>query len=149
MTSLGFQLLFWEGETFWIVSLLLVFPALILLVMLWKREVIAVHDGTHLLIGLPIFASEDRTTYASAGAIGTGFRTRFRNGMNLKSTNYGDEDFDGPTLVKRAYTGASIGDTWAAHQRSIQTLETHDNPVDRGLSFDTYVKIICQRTGRI
>jgi hypothetical protein len=142
LLTLGFGFLFYEGETFSIFRLLLGFPALVLLLMWRQGEVIAVHRRTEILFGQPIFASGDGTAYATLSGLGVQFRTRFQNSAILKSTNYGDGDSTVGTPVWRAYSGATIGETWAAHRQSIQTFEAQNISVQQEISWDAHVELV-------
>lgn len=143
----GFELMFWEGETFSIFSIFLVFPALVYLTMLFYREVMALSGWSRILVGQPILASEDKSTYANLSGLGVKFRTSFQNGVILTSMNYGEEGSDGPILMKHCYTHVDFRETWAAHQQSIQSLEAEGNLVDREMSFEAYVEIIHKCAG--
>ena len=58
------------GQTFPIMSLILFFPAIVLLLMLWKREMITINRGKEFLIGHAIYASEDKTAFAHPSGLG-------------------------------------------------------------------------------
>jgi len=143
----GFELMFWEGEMFSIFSVLLVFPALVYLTMLFYREVMALSGWSRLVVGQPILASEDKSTYANLSGLGVKFRTSFQSGIILTSMNYGEGGSDGPILVKHCYTHVDFSETWAAHQQSIQAMEAEGNLVEREMSFEAYVEIIHKSAG--
>jgi hypothetical protein len=83
LSLLGFSYLFSVGQTFPVMSLVLIFPAIVLLMMLWVREVITLHGGMEFLVGRPIYASADRTTFAHSGGLGIVFLTAFQYGSIL------------------------------------------------------------------
>jgi hypothetical protein len=139
---LGFAPLFAEGETFPVFRILLGFPAVILLQMRAKREVIAM-TGARVVIGFPIFASGDKTSYGHPSGLGVAFHTEFSDGTLLKTANYG-QDADAPMWVRRASKGASISETWTAHQSAIRSLEVSGNRVDSQFSFDGYAAILAR-----
>lgn len=142
LTSLGFNLLFFEASTFPLFRLLLIFPAIVVLLMLWKPETMTIHQGSKILIGHPVFGSRDKTTYAQILGLGVMFHTLFKSPKMLVSRTYGSDEFNLPTYVRHSYAGASISDVWAAHQESIQAIEVNGDSVDRDLNFETFVEII-------
>lgn len=141
LSLLGFSYRFSDGQTFPIVNLVMIFPAIVLLMMLWKREVIVLHRGRAFLIGHAIYGSADNTTFGHPSGLGIVFHTAFQYGSVLMSTNYGSESSPGPTFERHAYKGASISDTWAAHQRSVQARVANGAEIDRDMSFKAYVGI--------
>jgi hypothetical protein len=142
LTDLGFRLLFFQGQTFPILRLLLILPAIIISAMFLSREVIGIHKRTRFLVGHPIFASEDRTTYAQLLRLGVMFSTSFQNGLVLISCNYGNDNLTWKNYVRHAHRGQTISSTWAEHQRSIKLLETEGNCVDREMSFEKFVNMV-------
>jgi hypothetical protein len=111
--------------------------------MLWKREVITINGGKGFLIGHVIYGSADKTTIAVASGLGIIFYTTFQYGSILMSANYGSDDDSndslGPRFERHAYKGASISETWAAHQRSIQARVANGADIDPDISFKAYV----------
>jgi hypothetical protein len=142
LTQLSFNLLFFQGQTFPILRLLLIFPAIVISVMFLNGEVIGIHKRTRFLVGHPILASEDRTTYAQVLRLGVMFSTSFQNGQVLISCNYGNDNRTWQNYMRHAYRGQSISSTWAEHQRSIKTLESEGNCVDRKMSFEKFVNMV-------
>ena len=141
LSLLGFSYLFSVGQTFPIVSLILILPAIVLLMMLWSREVVTLLGGKEFLVGRPIYASADRTTFAHSGGLGIVFLTAFQYGSILMSANFESNNSPGSRIEKRGYKGASISETWAAHQRSVQTRVANGAEIDRDMSFKGYVAI--------
>jgi len=139
-SSLGFSVEFFYGQTFPYLRLLLIYPAIVIGMMLWKREVLAVIDGTKLLNGHVAFASANRNSYAHPLGLGVLFHTVFQDGKLLISANYG-ESSSGRNYLRYSYKHASISQTWAAHQQSIRTQELNGNPVDMQISFTEFIDI--------
>lgn len=146
LKSLGFDLLFWEGETFSIFSLLLVFPALVLLVMFCNREVIALSGRSRVLTGSPVLASADRSAYANLSRLGAKYRTRFRSGRILETRNNGEssDEIGGPMFFRRVHPGASISETWRHHQEAVRAMEGDGELTDHELNFDVWEDIVRQ-----
>jgi hypothetical protein len=141
LSLLEFSYRFSVGQTIPIMSLILIFPAIVLLMMWWKREVITTHAGKEFLIGHPIYVSGDKTTFAHPSGLGIVFQTAFQYGSILMSTNYESTNLRGPRFEKHAYKGASISDTWAAHRRLVQMRVENDAEIDPDMSFNAYVAI--------
>jgi hypothetical protein len=145
LTELGFDYLFSHGETFSLFRLLLIFPAMVVFAMWRRREVLTVYGGTKILAGYAIYLSRDKTTYAHAFGYGVKFHTLFQDGTLLLSANYADDTAEGPLIVKHC-RAASIGDTWAEHQRRIQELEASGKLADRHPSFQAFAEISHKET---
>jgi hypothetical protein len=141
LSRLGFCHRISIGQTFPILSLIMIFPAIVLLVMCWKREVITLRGGREFLIGHAIYASEDKTTFAEPIGLGIIFHTQFQYGAILTSTNYESNRVLGTRFERHVYEGASISDTWAAHQRSVQQRLAKGAEIDRDMSFRAFVGI--------
>jgi hypothetical protein len=145
LSALGFDFQFSVGQTFPVASLVLIYPAIVLLMMCWKREIITLNHGMTLAVVHAIYASKDKTTFARPSALGIVFHTVFEYGSSLVSTNYGtnreSNDPSGLKFQRRAYKGASIADTWAAHHRMVQAKIADGTDVDRDMSFKAYVAI--------
>ena len=141
LSLLGFSYRFSEGQTFPIVNLVFIFPAIVLLVMLWKREVIVLYRGRAFLIGHAIYGSADNSTFGHPSGLGIVLHTAFLYGSILMSTNYESKNSRSPRVERHSYKGASISDTWAAHQRSVETRGANGAEIDRDMSFKAYVGI--------
>lgn len=141
LSSLGFNLLFFEGQTFSFLSLLSISPAIVLTVMLCKREVITILEG-RIVVGHPIFGSPTNNAFAYPLGLGVIFHSAFDDGTLLVSTNYGDNNANSPTYVRNAYKGTSISSAWANHQSFIQSIQAGGKLVDHNMSFDKFVEII-------
>ena len=146
LKDLGFDYLFSDGESFSLFRLVMLFPALIVFMMLCKREVMTVHDGTKILNCHPIFAARNRTAYACPGVFGVSFDTAFQDGTILLSKNSGDDNTRGAMIVINCCKGASIADTWARHQERIVALEAEGKRVDRQTSFQFYAEMSHKET---
>ena len=146
LMNLGFAPLFFIGETFPLIRLLLIFPALIVLMMWLKREVMTVQSGTKFLAGYPIFASGNKTAYGHPNGLGVKFHTAFQDGTLLVTKNYGDATGYAPITVVQGTKNASICDLWIGHQRRTQALEADGKRIDRQISFQAYAEISHKET---
>jgi hypothetical protein len=146
LTNLGFAPLFFYGEAFPLIRLLLVFPALIVLMMWSKREVMTVHNGTKFLAGYPIFASQNKTAYAEPNGLGIKFHTAFQDGTLLVTKNYGNSTGYAPIAVVQGTKNASISDLWIEHQRRTQAMEAEGKRIDRQISFQAFAEISHKET---
>ncbi|HEX9200181.1 MAG TPA: hypothetical protein VF865_11525 [Acidobacteriaceae bacterium] len=146
LTANGFSFLFFEGEASSLASALLIFPAIVMLLMLSKREVISIQHGLTFVTARPIFASRDRTSYGHPSGLGIIFHTGFHDGSRLVSANYGegfnDIDPSGSKYIRRLHARANIHDTWTAHQREIRLLLDEGRRIATELTFTDYVAII-------
>ena len=144
-SALGFSYKFSVGQIFPIVNLILILPAIVLLLMWWKGEVNTLDRGKRFLVGHIIYASQDKTTFAHPNGLGILFHTVFEYGATVKSANYGSnhESNDAPGIKSERYAhrGASIGDTWTAHQKLILAKVVNGAEVDRDMSFKGYAAI--------
>jgi hypothetical protein len=146
LSDLEFDYLFSDGETFSIFRLVLILPAINVLLMWLKREVISLRDGCTFLIGFPVFISRNKNAFGYSSGLGVKFYTAFQDGTILVSKDYADGDIpSGPMIVKYAQK-ASISDTWAKHQERIVALEAEGKRVDRQTSFPVYAEISHKET---
>jgi hypothetical protein len=141
LSSLGFQPIFFVGETFPLSRILLIFPALVFLTMLLNREVASIQNGSELCFGFPVFISSDRTTYAYPLQLGIKCYTRFQDGTILLTKNFGGKAKYGPRVVFQKTKNANISDTWAQHRKQIEAWEATGKQVDREVSFQAYSEI--------
>jgi hypothetical protein len=142
LNSLGFDMVFFQGQTFPILRLAMVFPAVVIAMMLLNREVITLYGGARLLVGHAVLTSADRETYALILRLGVLFATSFENGEVLISCNYGHDNLKWKNLTRRAYRGQSIADTWAKHQDSIRSIEVQGIRADREPTFEKFVNLV-------
>jgi hypothetical protein len=141
LTNLGFAPLFFYGEAFPLIRLLLVFPAVAVFMMWSKREVMTVYDGAKFLAGYPVFVSGNKNAFGHPNGLGVKFHTAFQDGTFLVTTNYGDDTGYAPITVVQVTKNASICDLWIEHQRRIQELEALGKRIDRQTSFQSYSEI--------
>lgn len=141
LQDLGFTPLFFYGEAFPLVRLLLIYPAFLFLIMWLNGEVAAVHNGSRLLFGFPVFLSSNRTTYAHPIQLGVKFHTLFQDGTILLSKSFGGNTKYGPTVVLQKVTNSGTNGTWAAHQKQIGVLEAAGKAVDPKISFEAFARI--------
>ena len=140
-TNLGFDYLFSDGESLSLFRLVLILPAITMIHMRCKGEVMTLHNGTKLLLGYPVLISKNKSAFGYASGLGAKFYSAFQDGTLLVSNAYADGDIPaGPMIVKYARK-ASISETWAAHQERIAALEAAGKSVDRQTSFQFYTEI--------
>lgn len=144
LLNIGFKPLFFYGEAFPLVRLLLIYPAFLFLIMLLNREVATVQNGAKLCFGFPVFISGDRTTYAHPLQLGIKYHTLFQDGTILMTKNFGGKNKYGPTVVVQAMKNATVSEAWAEHQKQIQALEATGKQIDREISFQAYSNISCE-----
>ncbi len=142
LTSLDFHLFFFQGQTFPILRLVTIFPAIVIALMFLNREVVTFDRSGRFLIGHAILASADQTTYVQIIRLGVLFATLFENGQVLISCNYGHDDLNRRNLARRTYPGQSIRDTWVKHQDSIKSLESQGGRADREPTFEKFVNMV-------
>lgn len=142
LTLLGFNYVFTESESFSAFRILLIFPALMLLMMSTKREVLTLR-GSKILVAMPIFSSADGRTFGHPFGLGVKFQTAFRNGRLLVSKNFGDDCRESPEFVVHA-AKRTVPETWQIHQEWLNKLDVAANPVNRDSSYQAYVTISCR-----
>jgi len=140
LTFLGFNYVFTESESFSVSRLLLIFPAISLLMMLVKREVLALGRGGRVLLVLPIFCSADGRAFAHPFALGVKFQTAFRNGLLLITKNFKDDCCETPEFVVQA-ADRTVSETWQTHQEWLDRLDREANPAKRDCSYQAYAAI--------
>jgi hypothetical protein len=141
LTDLGFNYQFSDGETFPLIRLVLLFPALVVFAMWRKREVMTIHDGTKHLVGHPVYISKNKTAFAEPCGLGTKFYTAFQDGSLLISTTYAVVGMPTGPMIERHGQKASISETWASHQQRIVELEAEGKCTDRQTSYLAYAEI--------
>jgi hypothetical protein len=141
LTDLGFSPLFFYGEAFPLIRLLLIYPAILFLIMLLSREVATVMSGSKLLFGYPVFISNNRTAYAHPSQLGMKYHTTFQDGTILMTKNFSGKTKYGPTVVAHILKNASISETWAEHQMRIRALEAAGKQIAREISFQAFSDI--------
>ncbi len=140
LTFLGFNYAFTEGESFALYRILLIFPALVLVAMLVKREILAFGPGGKILLLMPVFCSVDGRTFAHPFALGVKFQTAFRNGQLLITKNFKSNCCETPEFVVQA-AKSSISEAWQTHQEWLNKLDTDTNPANRDRSYEAFVAI--------
>jgi hypothetical protein len=141
LTDLGFDYLFSDGEAFSLFRLALILPALTVILMLRKGEVVTVHEGLKLMAGHPVYISRNKTAFAEPSGLGVKFYTALQNGSLLISKDYDDEDLPTGPMIAAYARKASISDTWADHQKRIEALEAAGKRVNQQYSFQAYAEI--------
>ena len=146
LTDLGFDYLFSDGEAFSLFRLALILPALTVIHMRCNGEVIALDDGTKLLVCYPVFISRNKTAFGYASGLGVKFYTAFQDGTLLVSKAYSDANIPAAPMIVKFAEKASISETWAKHQERIAALEAEGKCVDRQTSFQAYAEISYKET---
>jgi hypothetical protein len=141
LENLGFSPLFYYGEAFPLLRLLLIYPAFLFLIMLLNREVAGIQNGSKLMFGFPIFNSADKTTYAHPLQLGMKYHTLFQDGTILMTKNFSGKTTYGPRVVLHTMRNASISDAWSGHLKQIQALEATGKQIDRDINFQAYSDI--------
>jgi hypothetical protein len=137
----GFRQLFYFGEAIPISRMFLVLPALVHLQMRSKGVPMTIYQGTKILNANPVFGAGDQSAYAHSNGIGITFHTAFRDGTVLLTRDHKDDSpYPGKVIVHSL--AATVGEVWAAHQRSIESFATGLNPVDRQSSFEFYSAMV-------
>jgi hypothetical protein len=148
LTDLGFDLVFFVGDSTSVFRMLLILPAIIVFQM-WRAGVpMTVQNGTRLLTGNPVFISRNKSAYAHPNSLGFTFHTGFQDGTVLVSRNFGDDNGYIPAIVCNFCPAASASDIWAAHQKRLEELETEGRRVDRQTSFQAYREIVLKEQTR-
>lgn len=148
LKNLGFDLLFFVGDSTSVFRMLLILPAIIVFDM-WRGGVpMTVQNGTRLLTGNPVFISRDKSAYAHPNSLGFTFHTRFQDGSVLVSKNFGDDSGYIPAVVGNTCPAASASDTWVAHQKRMEELVAEGRRVDRQTSFQAYREIVFKEQTR-
>jgi hypothetical protein len=137
LTSLGFDYLCSDGESFSLFRLLFVIPAMILLA-IWRQRMPMALQGASILVGYPVLVSRNKSTIANPDGRRLKFYTAFQDGTLLVSGNYEDPTSRGPGIV-RNFRAGTISETWADHQARIQALEAEGKRVDLKNDHQAYV----------
>ena len=141
LTDLGFNYLFSDGETFSLFRLVLILPAITVIHMRCKGEVMTLHDGTKLLTGHPVLISKNKNTFGYTSGLGAKFYSAFQDGTLLVSKAYADADIPAGPMIRKYARKASISDTWIEHQERISALESEGKRVDCQTSFQVWAEI--------
>jgi len=148
LTGLGFDQLFFVGDSSSVFRMLLILPAVVVYDMHRGGVPMTVQNGTRLLTGNPVFISRDKTAYAHPNNLGFTFHTRFQDGTILVSKNFGDASGYVPSIVGNSYPAATLSFVWTEHQKRTSELEAQGKRVDRQTSFDAYREIILKEQTR-
>ncbi|MGA7340884.1 MAG: hypothetical protein WBE72_00850 [Terracidiphilus sp.] len=141
LRSQDFDPLFYLGESFSLLRVFLVFPALMIALMALKREYMTIQSGAKFVLAYPVFIARDKTAIAFPFGLGVKFYTSFQDGTVLVSKNFKNRTPNNPAVVKHAQKG-SIGDTWVEHRKGIRELEAEGKQIDRQSSFEFYADVI-------
>ncbi len=137
LTRLGFGYCCSYAEAFLAFRLLLLFPAIVALLMLLKREVIRLGGGARFQTCHPLLTEGDHGAYAEAHSFGIQFYTAFTDGTFLVSGGHASQDCEGPVMTKR-WRWASVAEIWADHRSAIEVFEAAGRRVDRRGDFETF-----------
>jgi hypothetical protein len=145
LARLGFGYFCSYGEAFSAFRLLLLFPVIVILAMLWKREVVRLRQGTKIQTCHPLWTAGDNSTYADVSALGVKFYTAFTEGPFLVSANDESDNSEGPVMTKRCHV-ASASAIWAEHRSAIEAFEASGRRVDRRIDFRTFADMSRRET---
>ena len=137
---LGFGYCCSYSEAFSAFRLLFLFPAIVALLMLLKREVIRLDGGARFQTCHPLLTAGDNAAYAEAHSFGIKFYTAFTDGTFLVSAGHASQDCEGPVMTMH-WRRASIAEIWADHRSAIEVFEAAGRSVDRGADFETFADI--------
>ena len=146
LRELGFDYQFSYGESFQLIRLFLLLPAIAIIGSWRNREVISIQEGMRFVTGFPVLTSKNKYAYAHSFGLGTKFYTAFQDGILLVSKDFADADIPAGPMIKKCARKASIGDTWAEHQKRIAELEAEGKRVDRQTSFQAYAQLARKET---
>lgn len=141
LSDLGFTPLFFYGEGYSFVHLLLIYPAFFLTIMWLNREVGSVQNKSKLFFGFRVFSSDNGTAYAHPSQLGIKFHTRFQDGSILMTKSFAGKSSYGPNVIAHRMINSSIVDSWAEHQKHIQELEAAGKKIDCEISFEAFSNI--------
>jgi hypothetical protein len=141
LESSGFEPLFYMAERFSWLSIFLVLPALTVLLMKLKGEVIFLEARSGFVIAQPVLVNREAVAYADLLRLGVRFHTVFQDGTTLTTTNFGTGFAQG-NITRLSYKNASIANTWANHHRVILDNTVKGNPVKMDLSVDAYLNLV-------
>jgi hypothetical protein len=144
LLSLGFTPLFSYGEATPLYRLLLIYPAFLFLIMWLNREVAAIHNGSRIAFGFPVFISSDQTTYAHPMQLGVKLHTLFQNGAILLSKNFGGKIDYGSNVTLLRNSGVSTREIWSEHQMRVQAIQAAGNLANQQISFEEFARISAQ-----
>jgi len=141
LRAAGFDPLFSCGEGFSLLRAFLIFPAILIILTLIKREMTTIENGAKYLLIYPVFGARDRSAFAFPFGLGVKFYTGFEDGTVLVSKNFESHAPSRPGLMTHAGK-ASISDAWAEHQSRIRKLELEGKRVEHQTSFEYFAKIV-------
>lgn len=141
LAVLGFDPLFYFGEAISIFRLFLIFPAVVLFQMWMKKVPMALHKGTKIVSGNPVFGARDKMAYAHPNMFGITFHTAFRDGSLLLTKNY-TSGLKYPPEIRVQEQVGNLTAIWEMHKQSVQQIATGLNPADRQSSFPFYSQIV-------
>jgi hypothetical protein len=146
LTNLGFNYAFSDGEFFSLFRLIFILPALTLIHMKSKSEIISLQDGIKIVIGHPVLISDRPMAFSEASGLGVKFYTAFQDGTLLISKAYADADIPAGPMIRKYAEVAGIEEIWAKHQKRIAELEAEGKQIDRQTSFEFYAEIEYKET---
>ena len=147
LTRLGFEPECSYGETFGMVRLLCVVPAITTVGMWFDGQPRKIHERTRIMSCYAPLVSGDKTTYANPCEVGIKLFTAFTDRTFLVSATGPalEPEIANPTMTK--FCGAAtVADAWASHQIRIHSGECNGKQVDREIRFSTYADMSDKET---
>jgi len=144
VSGLGFTYLCSDGESFPLVRLALVLPAVVMFGIWLERRPVSMRGGS-ILAGYPILVLKAKSTFAHLDGSYVKFLTAFRDGALLVSGNSPNPLPGGPGISRSCQTG-TITESWKRHESRIQALELNGGEVDRRSTYDDYVRLVVRDT---
>lgn len=135
----GFEPVFYFAESFPVLRVFLVWPALVFLTMLMHGEKLLLQNG-RILFGYPVFSARNKSAYAHPFALGVKFHTGFGDRTVLVSKTFVNDVPKRPGIVYYS-RAASICEVWKDHQEQIHKLEQSGKRVVFDDSFPHYYEL--------
>jgi hypothetical protein len=139
LTGLGFDYLCSDGESFPLLRLLLVIPAIVTIGIWREGTPISVRAGS-ILAGYPLLVFRIKSTFAHVDGPRVKFLTAFKDGTLLVSGNYDNPIPRGPGILRYCQAG-TVAETWTKHRARIQALETDASNIDSRSAYEAYVEM--------
>lgn len=141
LKRIGFKQLFIFGESRSLYRLLFIYPVYLYSVMLLNRE-IATIQGTRIILGNPVFISDDGKTYVHVMRLGLKFYTRFQDdGSILLTKSFGGNAKYGSHVIFQRLCDGSINDIWMEHRNRVLQLEGTGKKVEETTGFEPFTRI--------
>lgn len=135
-----FKLQFFAGQAFPAWRVVMILPAIVLMMMRWKREPLLFEKRRQFVVVNPVLLSSDHLTYAQLLGPGLLLHTTFQSGLHISTTNYG-EAFSQGQFVRYVLKRGSIAETLDFHQRAVHERQANGDAITMGIGFQAYLNI--------